>query len=87
MTPRDFFGIVLRCTGLLGLIDWAFIFVGALATASGTLMTTSFVVSAFSGYLLRGAPLILEFAYPSSPESRWREGHARFSKGVERVAH
>ena len=86
MTPRDVFGIVLRSTGLLGLIYWAFIFVGALVTADGTLMVTSFIVSACAGYLLRGAPLLLEFAYPSSPESRWREGHARFSEGAERVS-
>ena len=85
MTPRDVFGIILRTIGLIGLFYWSFMFISALATANGSLFFLSFVVSAVSGYLLKGAPILLEFSYPSSREARWREEHARVSTGGERI--
>jgi len=85
MTPREVFGIVIRTSGLIGLVFWAFVFSSALASADGLAMCTSFLISALAGYLLKGAPVLLEFAYPSSRESRWREEHARFTKGAERI--
>lgn len=85
MTPREVFGIVLRTTGLIGLVLWATLLIEAIATTNGWLVVASFIVSALAGYLLRGAPVLLEFAYPSSRESRWREEHARFTEGAERI--
>jgi hypothetical protein len=86
MTPREVFGIVLRTFGLIGLFYWLSTFAGAVATGDKLLMMGSFLVSVLAGYLLRGAPVLLEFAYPSTRESRWREEHARFSKGAERIS-
>jgi hypothetical protein len=86
MTPRDVFGLVIRTFGLLGTFYWLFLLFSALAGADASLFFMAFIVSAISGYLLKGAPVLLEFCYPSSRESRWTEGHARVSEGGERVA-
>ncbi len=85
MTPRDVFGIILRTFGVVGLFLWLYLFILALATQDATLFFLSFSVSAVAGYLLKGAPVILEFCYASSRESRWQEGQARVSEGGERT--
>ncbi|MDE0896438.1 MAG: hypothetical protein OSB10_07620 [Planctomycetota bacterium] len=85
MTPRDVFGLVIRTFGLLGLCLWFYLFIVALAMKNPPLFFLSFIVSAAAGYMLKGAPLLLEFCYPSSRESRWQEDHARVSEGGERV--
>ncbi|MFT4709851.1 MAG: hypothetical protein ACI9D0_000494 [Bacteroidia bacterium] len=87
MTPRDVFGLVIRTFGLFGVFIWLYTFVVALVAMNAPLFFLSFVISAMAGYLLKGAPLLLEFCYPSSRESRWLEGAARVSKGGERTSY
>ena len=86
MTPRDVFGLVIRTFGLFGVFVWLYTFVLALVAMDATLFLLSFALSAIAGYLLKGAPLLLEFCYPSNRESRWLEGTARVSKGGERTS-
>ena len=86
MTPRDVFGLVIRTFGLFGVFIWLYTFIAALVAMSLPLGFLSFVISAMAGYLLKGAPLLLEFCYPSSRESRWLESEARVSKGGERTS-
>ena len=85
MTPRDAFGLVIRTFGLLGVFLWLFTFINALIAMDIALFFLSFIVSAVAGYFLKGAPILLEFCYPSSREARWLEGEARVSKGSERT--
>ena len=84
MTPRDVFGLVIRTFGLIGIFLWLYFCKIAITNGDAPLFALSFAVSAFSGYLLKGAPLLLEFCYPSNCEARWVEGQARVSKGGER---
>ncbi len=65
MKPKDVFGIVVRTIGLLLMISWVFAVVAALVSQRGTMILNAFLIFAVGGYLLRGAPLLLDWAYSS----------------------
>lgn len=74
MTPRDIFGIVVRTIGLLTLLSGVYAFgLGASVNADvpGIAVLGPFIVGV---YLLRGAPHLLDVAYP--PKKTRRRGEA-----------
>lgn len=74
MTPRDIFGIVVRTAGLLSVM-WGLSALAVSATAYGQGAAVAGLISVVVGlYLLRGAPHLLDYAYPSA-------GHRR-TKGI-----
>ena len=71
MTPRDYFGIIVRTVGLFLCLVGIYYFLFGLLRFRGTfsyLATTTLFQSGFSIcvglYLLRGAPALLRFTYP-----------------------
>jgi hypothetical protein len=72
MTPKNCFGLIVRTTGLLVLLVALYYFFFGLVLLRGTFssMAPLLLVQSSLGigvglYLLRGAPLILRFAYPN----------------------
>ncbi len=65
MNPKDVFGVAVRIIGLLLLVSWVPAVIAALFFKSGLMMFGSFMTFAIGAYLLRGAPLLLERAYPT----------------------
>lgn len=80
MSPRELFGLVLRSFGLLLLyngISFGFSAVDVVVHDHDpwgfkpeTYVLTTVWSSVLGFYLLRGAPLLLDFAYPPSAEDR-----------------
>jgi hypothetical protein len=73
MTPKNCFGIIIRTTGLLVLLVALYyfffgllLFRGAFSSMAPLLLMQSGLGMCVGSYLLRGAPLILRFAYPNS---------------------
>jgi hypothetical protein len=68
MKPREYFALALRIIGVLGIIFLARRFVWDLRP--GTFIFIVRLVCAAAGvYFIRGAPLLVKFAYPeSTPE-------------------
>ncbi len=69
MKPREQFGLVLRIIGVLGIAYTVRTFVRC--PSPDTLRLVAEIAGVLIGvYLVRGAPLLLKFAYPdSAPEA------------------
>lgn len=69
MKARDAFGVIIRTIGLL-MVLFAFTFLGlGLLGGSIRLLLLALIQCALGVYLMRGAPHLLGFAYPSrAPE-------------------
>ena len=85
MKPQEQFALALRIIGVLGMIYIVRTFVRNPSPANLTLIVR--LVSIFVGaYLIRGAPLLVKFAYPESisgPTERAKPGGGS-NEGVEK---
>lgn len=63
MTPKEVFGIVVRSIGLLMMISWVFAITTALLVQDGSMFLNAFFIFAIGGYLLKGAPVLIDWAY------------------------
>jgi hypothetical protein len=63
MKSRDAFEVVVRTVGLLLMVAWVFALANALLHRDGALTFLAFLMFATGGYLLKGAPTLLDWAY------------------------
>jgi hypothetical protein len=70
MRPEDVFGIIVRTIGLLLMLSWLIIIWMAVASGSAFALLIAFVICTLGGYLLRGAPHVVAFAYPPQAMDR-----------------
>jgi hypothetical protein len=70
MKPRDVFETIVRSTGLLLLVSWVFAFSIALLRGDGSGVLYALLIFAVGGYLLKGAPMLVEWAYSTGPSTK-----------------
>ena len=81
MKPREVFEIIVRSTGLLLLVSWVFAFSVALFRGDGSGVLYALLIFAVGGYLLKGAPMLVDWAYSTGP--RTKRARASSNKAIQ----